>query len=137
MSLGEKLAGAMETLRRAATLDKDAIKEAVKEIQRALISSDVEVSLVLELTKKMEAEAFKELPAGFNRKEHAIKVTYDLLAELLGGEAAKAPENPKRILLVGTFGHGKTTTAGKLAKWYAKRGKSVGLVAADVFRPAA
>lgn len=137
MSLGEKLAGAMETLRRAATLDKDAIKEAVKEIQRALISSDVEVSLVLELSKKIEAEAFKEMPEGFNRKEHAIKATYDLLAELLGGEAAKAPENPKRILLVGTFGHGKTTTAGKVAKWYAKRGKSVGLVAADVFRPAA
>jgi len=107
MSLGEKLRSAMDTLRKATTLDKDAIKEAVKEIQRALISADVEVSLVLELSRKIEAEAFKEMPEGFNRKEHAIKVTYDLLAELLGGEAAKAPENPRRILLVGTFGHGK------------------------------
>ena len=85
MGLGDKLKSAMETLRKATSVDKGTVKAVVKELQRALIASDVEVSLVLDLSKRIENEAFKELPAGLSRKEHVIKVTYDLLAELLGG----------------------------------------------------
>lgn len=127
---------ALERLR-TGTADKETVKEAVKEIQRALISSDVEIQLVLDLSKKIETEAFKELPEGINRREHIIKTTYDALSGLLGGTEAKARENPKRILLVGLFGFGKTTTAGKLAHYYQKRGKKVGIIGADTFRPAA
>ncbi len=138
MALGEKLRNAVESLRKATVFDKDAIKEASKELQRALISSDVEVKLVLDLTKHIEKEAMSEkLPKGLTRREHVLKVTYDNLTDLLGGTAKKAPEKPKRILLVGLFGAGKTTTVAKLAKYYIKRGMKVGVIAADTYRPAA
>ena len=137
MGLGDKLKTAMETLRQATSVDKATVKAVVKELQRALIAADVEVALVLELSKKIEAEAFKPLAAGMSRKEHVIKATYDLLAELLGGGEVKAPEKPGKILLCGLFGSGKTTTTAKLAKYYSKRGLKVGVIAADTFRPAA
>ena len=138
MALGEKLRNAMEGLRKATVFDKPAIKEAVKELQRALIAADVEVKLVLALSKKIEEEAMKEkLPKGLTRREHVIKVLYDSLAELLGGTQKKGPEKPKKILLVGLFGSGKTTTVSKLAKYYGKRGLKVGVIAADTYRPAA
>ncbi len=135
MDFGEKLRQAIERLK-AGSVDQATVKEVIKELQRALISADVDVSLVLDLSKKLEARAFAELPKGINRREHVVKATYDLLVGLLGG-TAKAPEKPEKILLVGLFGQGKTTTAGKLAKWYAKRGRKVFLVCADVARPAA
>ena len=138
MGLGEKLRGAMEALRNAAVFDKDTIKGATKELQRALIAADVEVQLVLDLTKKIEAEAAREkLPAGLTRREHVLKVTHSLLAELIGAGEKRAPEKPKKILLVGLFGGGKTTTTAKLAKHYMKRGLKAGVIAADTYRPAA
>ncbi|MFA4907940.1 MAG: signal recognition particle protein Srp19, partial [archaeon] len=107
------------------------------EMQRALISSDVEVGLVLELSKRIEAAAFEELPKGLDRRAHLIKETYDLLAKLLGEGMQKAPEKPRKILLVGLYGSGKTTTAGKLGRLYSKKGLKVGAVCADTYRAAA
>ncbi|MDO8538574.1 MAG: signal recognition particle receptor subunit alpha, partial [archaeon] len=137
MNLGEKLRNAVEKIRNSSSLDKETVKEAVKEIQRALISSDVEVSLVLDLSKKIEENAFKDLPEKISRREFVIKTVYDELVKVLGGEKTSTPDNPKRILLCGLYGQGKTTSAGKLGKYYSKRGKKVGLIAADTFRPAA
>src|SRR3989344_1360919 len=136
MGLGEQLRNAIETLRNSSAVDKATVKEAVKELQRALISADVEVSLVLQLSKHIESEAFKDLPKGVSRREHVVKVLYDSLADVMGG-SPKIPEKPKKILLIGLFGSGKTTSVGKIAKWYAKRGMKVGVIAADTFRPAA
>ncbi|MEM4257083.1 MAG: signal recognition particle receptor subunit alpha [Candidatus Diapherotrites archaeon] len=136
MDLGESLRNALEKLRNSSKIDKETVKETIKQIQRALISADVEIALVIKLSKEIEQEAFKDLPENINRKEHVIKTTYEKLVEILG-EKTSPPEDPKKILLVGLFGNGKTTTAGKLAKWYQKRGKKTGLIAADVFRPAA
>ncbi len=135
MALGEKLRGAMEKLRSSVLLDKNAVKEAVKDIQRALIASDVEVNLVFNLSKEIEKRSMKEPPKGMDRREFIIKQTYDLLAELLGG-SNEPPKEPKRILLLGLFGQGKTTSAAKIAAWYKKRGRNAGLIAADVHRPA-
>ncbi|MBS3057177.1 MAG: signal recognition particle receptor subunit alpha [Candidatus Diapherotrites archaeon] len=137
MGLGEKLRGALERLRKSTFIDKELIAEVIKDLQRALIAGDVEVQLVLELSKKIESEAFRELPSGFDRRQHIIKITYDLLAEALGGAKAEIPQKPKRILLVGTFGHGKTTATAKIAKYYSKRGLKVGAICADTARPAA
>jgi signal recognition particle subunit SRP54 len=101
-----------------------------------LISADVEVELVLELTKKLENKV-KKAEEGLTKKETLVKELYDELLGLLGEKNfGKIPE-PKKILLLGLFGSGKTTTAGKLAKFYLKRGKKVGLIQSDVDRPAA
>ncbi|MCR4368973.1 MAG: signal recognition particle receptor subunit alpha [archaeon] len=136
MDLGEKLRKAMEKMRNSSTMDRETVKEAIKELQRALISSDVEIAIVLKLSKEIEEAAFSDLPAGIGRKEHVIKTMHDKLSQILGGHK-EPPQKPKKILLVGLFGSGKTTTAAKLAKWYSKRAVKVGLIAADVFRPAA
>lgn len=136
--LGEKLRGAMESLRKATVFDKSTVKEVVKGMQRALISADVAVSLVLELSKRIEEEALKEkLPKGLTRREHVLKVSYEELVALLGGKGKEAPEKPKKILLVGLYGMGKTTTTAKLAKHYTKRGLSSAMICADSYRPAA
>ena len=101
MGLGEKLRNAMEKIRNSGSLDKETVKEVTKEIQRALISSDVQVELVLKLTKRIEEEAFKDLPSGINRREFITKNTYDILAEALGGEKPKIGKEPQRILMIG------------------------------------
>jgi len=106
MVLGDKLRGAMERLRSVAILDREAIRETVKDIQRALIAADVEVNLVFNLSKEIEKRAMKTPPKGMDRREFIIKQTYDLLVELLGGDHS-LPEAPKRILLLGLFGQGK------------------------------
>jgi signal recognition particle subunit SRP54 len=137
MGFGEQLAQAMEKLRKSTFADKETITEAVKQMQRALISADVEITLVLQISKRIEKAAFSELPSGLNRREHVLKETHDALVELLGGKNIQPPQEPKRILLVGLFGSGKTTTCGKLAHYYQKRGKKVAIIAADTFRPAA
>jgi signal recognition particle subunit SRP54 len=133
--LGSKLRNAIERLRSARILDDAALEESIRDIQRALIASDVDVNLVFNLTSQLRELAKKKPPEGLTRKEFIIKSTYELLAKLLGG-THRPPEKPKRVLLLGLFGQGKTTTAAKLAKWYKKRGLSVGLICADVHRPA-
>ena len=125
----------MDKIQGAGAIDKETVKEAVKEIQRALIGSNVDPTTVFAVSKKIEAEAFKEPKGGMSQREHLVKITYDALVEILGGK--DAPKEPKKILLCGLFGAGKTTAAGKLGLYYKKRGKKVGVIAADTFRPAA
>ncbi len=133
--LGEKLRAALEKLRTAPLISDETVEEAIREIQRALIASDVDVNLVFNLSSEIRELAKKKPPEGLTRKEFIIKKTYELLANLLGG-AKQPPQKPKRILLLGLFGQGKTTTAAKLALWYKKRGLNVALICADVHRPA-
>ncbi|MEM3296665.1 MAG: signal recognition particle protein Srp19, partial [Candidatus Micrarchaeaceae archaeon] len=100
-------------------------------------SADVDVNLVFEFTKKIEDAALHEkLPPGVTPKEYITNMVYDELVKLVG--EAYAPEiKPKKILLLGIYGSGKTTTAAKLAKFYQDRGLSSGLICCDVSRPAA
>ncbi len=118
--------------------DKEDVKALVKDIQRDLIRADVEVSLVKDLTETIENKALKEdLPSSITRKEHVLNIVYEELAGILGGEKPDITAEPKRILLLGLHGVGKTTTAAKIAEFYRKRGLKTGLIAADIHRPAA
>jgi len=138
MAFGEKLRDAIDRIKNSMHVDKDLIKEVIKEIQRALITSDVNIQLVLKISQEIEKEAFEEIPDGVTRKEHLVKTCYNVILKYIGGdEEKKLNENPERMLLCGLFGSGKTTTASKLAKFYKKRGLKVGLICADVYRPAA
>jgi signal recognition particle subunit SRP54 len=136
--LRDGLQGAIKTLRKAVVVDKKTIKEYTKEIQKALLSADVNVNLVLDLSKRIEERGLLEKPPGMlNRKENLIKITYDELVMLLGSGGEMPLKDGDRVLLVGVQGSGKTTTAAKLALQSKKKGMNPKLICADTFRPAA
>lgn len=121
----------------AAIVDEKAVKELVKELQRVLITSDVNVKLVFELSKRIEERALREKPiAGTSAKEHVVRVVYDELVKMMG-ERHSPKLQKQKILLLGLFGSGKTTSVIKVAKFYKEKGLSVGVICADVSRPAA
>ncbi len=137
-SLSSKLRASLEKIARMGVVDKQAVEELVQDIQRALLSADVDVDLVFQLSEQIKGKALQEkLPAGLTRKEHVIKVVYEELANILGKDKAAIELKPKKVLLLGLFGSGKTSTAAKLARFYQKRGLKPALVCCDVVRPAA
>ena len=122
----------------ASVVDEKLVKEIIKDVQRVLISSDVNIKLVQDLSNKIKKAALQEkLPPGISRKEHLTKIIYENLVEILGGSEYKPKVEAHKILLVGLYGSGKTTTAGKLAKFYSKRGLNPALISTDTWRPAA
>lgn len=138
--LGSSLKNTLQKIARSLVVDEKLINELVKDIQRALLQSDVNVKLVFELTKKIKDRSLnEELPPGLTKKEQLINIVHDELVKFLGGEGHKIElsKKPFTIMLVGLFGSGKTTTAGKLAKFFTNRGKKVAIVGLDIHRPAA
>ncbi len=135
--LGDSLRAALRKIAGASYIDEALIKEIVRDIQRALIQADVNVQLALAITKELQRRALNDTPPpGMSPREHVVRIIYEELVKILG-QAREVPLQKQRILLVGLYGQGKTTTAGKLGKYFQKKGLSVGLVAADVHRPAA
>ena len=135
--LGQSLRSAIRKIANASHVDQKLVKEVVKDIQRALLQADVNVKLVLEMTKNLEERALSEKPpAGMSSREHVIRIVYEELVKIIG-KTKEIPAKPQRILMVGLYGQGKTTTCGKLARDLHKRGMKVALVAGDVHRPAA
>ncbi len=136
-NLGSSLRESIRKLISKVVVDKKAIDEFVKEIQRALITSDVDVELVFELSKRIKERIVAEKQ--FNKKEQLVRIVYDELVNLLGsgGESLLISKKPYKILLVGLFGSGKTTSAAKLALRYKKKGYKPCLLALDTFRAAA
>lgn len=118
-------------------LDKNMVDSIVKDLQRALIEADVNVTLVLELTKKIKQAALDERIKGIEKKEHIIKLLHDELVRILGKKKDIKLEKHNVFLMVGLYGSGKTTTISKLASYYGKRGSKVCAVGLDVHRPAA
>jgi signal recognition particle subunit SRP54 len=139
--LSKSLGDAVRKLLRLPIVDEKAIKELVKDLQRALLQADVNVELVLQISRNVEKRAIEEkLPPGISRREHVIKVLYEELTRFLGEEAPKTTIPPGKtyvIMLVGIQGTGKTTAAVKVARFYQKRGLRVGIICADNFRPGA
>jgi len=132
------LQNAINGLKKAVVVDRKTIKEFTREIQKTLISSDVNVKLVLELSKHIEDRALLEKPPGMlSRQENVVKITYDELVRLLGTGGGLEVKEDSKIILVGVQGSGKTTTAAKLARFYKKKGLNPKLICADTFRPAA
>ncbi len=127
-------------LRGGGTYEK-AVQEFLRDLQRELIKADVNVRLVFQLTKRVRERAEKEKPPpGASRREWLVKIVYEELTRLFGGEEeprVTPPKTPWVILLVGVQGSGKTTTAGKLAWYYSRRGYRVALVSTDTHRPGA
>jgi len=139
--LGSSLNDALKKVFRAPVMDEKTVKELCRDIQRALLQADVNVKLVLEVSKRIEERALKEkVPPGVSRREHIVKVVYEELTRFLGEKPATLKIEPgkrKIIMLVGIQGSGKTTASGKLAKYFQKRGLKTALVCTDTYRPGA
>jgi signal recognition particle subunit SRP54 len=139
--LGSSLTGAIKKLFRAGVVDETAVKELVRDIQRALLQADVNVKLVLDISKRIEDRALKEkVPPGISRREHVIKVVYEELTRFVGDKPVPIKMEPgkkKILMLVGIQGSGKTTHAAKLARYFLKKGLKPALICADTYRPGA
>ena len=139
-NLKTSLRAAIKKIVNSSGIDEELIKELSKDIQRSLLQSDVNVKLVLEITKNIEDRSLNEKPPpGLSRKDHIVKILYDELAKLLGKDTEFHFKSGKtnKILLLGIQGSGKTTVASKLARFLTKQGYRVGVIGADTFRPGA
>jgi signal recognition particle subunit SRP54 len=135
--LGEGLKEALRKITGAGYVDKNVLDELASDIQKTLLASDVDVKLASNLTERIKDRALNEKPpAGMTAKEHVIKIVYDELVRLVG-EKSELSLKPGRVMFVGLFGSGKTTSIGKLAKFYQKKGLRPALIGCDVHRPAA
>ncbi len=118
-----------------------AVENFVKELQKALLRADVNVRLVLELSKRIRERALKDRPPPYvSKREWFVKVVYDELSQLFGGDRKPQvfpAKTPYVIMLVGVQGSGKTTTAAKIAYFYKRYRYRPCLVCTDTYRPAA
>ncbi len=136
-ALGKSLRGVLQKIARGSVVDEALLAEVVRDIQRAMLQADVNVQLTIELTQRVKRRAKEEKPpAGASLRDFLVRIIYEEIRRTLGKDRP-FDTKPKRILLAGLFGQGKTTTAGKLARYFQKKGVRVALIAADVHRPAA
>ncbi len=138
--LSDSLKSALQKVFRASLIDPKLIENLVSEIRKALIAADVNVELATKISESIKKRALAEKPAKtLTAREHTINIVFEELTKFLGAEEGKleAKAKPTKILLVGLYGSGKTTTAGKLAKYFKKQGLKPALIQLDVWRPAA
>ncbi len=141
--LGESLKNSLKKITNSGYIDEKSVNELVKDIQRALLQSDVNVKLVFSLGKRIKERALTEKPPiKLGTRDFLVNIVYEELVSLVGKGQSKivfdsVSKKPFIIMLVGLFGNGKTTTAGKLANYFKKRGKKIALISTDTWRPAA
>jgi len=139
-NLGKNLTKTMKKLAGMTIIDEEVVKEVIKDIQRAFIQADVNIKLVLKLSKTIEDRSLnEEPPKGTTPKEHVVRIVYEELVKLVGEKPAtvEITTKPYKILFVGLQGSGKTTTIAKLAKYLQKKGFNPAIVVTDTWRPAA
>src|ERR1700712_707205 len=138
-SLSDRLTAALANLRGKGVLTASDVDGTVREIRRALLDADVNLDVVKQFTANVRERALgAELNKALNPAQQVVQIVNDELIGTLGGqqrplEFAKTP--PTVIMLAGLQGAGKTTLAGKLAKWLENAGHTPLLVAADLQRP--
>ncbi len=143
-NLTDRLSETFKNLRGKGKLSAADVDGTVREIRRALLDADVALEVVKEFTSRVRERALgDEVSAALNPAQQVVKIVNDELVTILGGSAENAgarrlqfAKNPPTvIMLAGLQGAGKTTLAGKLAKWLAKDNHTPLLVAADLQRP--
>ncbi len=149
------LRSALKKIVGASDINEELIDSLCKDIQRSLLQSDVNVRLVLSITKNLKERALNEQPPkGLTKKDHIITILYNEISSLLGYtgdqiinvEKAQSiqedslnfqPGKKNIILMLGIQGSGKTTCTVKIARWLSKHGYKVGIIGADTWRPGA
>src|SRR5690348_3598133 len=141
-SLSTRLQDVFKTLRGQGRLTPENIEAALREIRLALLEADVNFKVVKAFIDRVRDRAMEQdVLQSLSPSQQVVKIVRDEMLALFGdsegGLSKTSTKRPRVILLLGLQGAGKTTTAGKLAKWLAKQGKHPLLVSTDVKRPAA
>ncbi|MFC1710574.1 signal recognition particle receptor subunit alpha [Nanoarchaeota archaeon] len=136
--LGAVIRKATNKIANAIFIDKNLVDTIVRDLQRGLIEADVNIQLVKEISDKIKKAGLDERVKEIDKKEHLVKLLHDELISILGEyKQLTLKKTQNRIMLLGLYGAGKTTTISKLGNYFAKRGNKVALVGLDVHRPAA
>lgn len=136
-NLGTNLKDALKKLAGKTVIDRAAVEELVKDLQRALLQADVNVKQVMQLSQVIKKRSLEEEPPkGVTAREHVLKIVYEELVRLVGGRV-EVSLGRQTILMAGLQGSGKTTTTAKIARYFKKKGLRVGVICADTFRPGA
>jgi len=153
-NLRSGLRSALKKMVGASDVNEELIDALCKDVQRALLQSDVNVRLVIDITKRIKDRALNEQPPkGLSRKDHIVSILYSELVRLLGYSQEERDSIPKPgksedvtlpisaginvFLMLGIQGSGKTTVTSKLARWLTKHGYHVGVIGTDTWRPGA
>src|SRR6266516_1936967 len=140
-SLSTRLQSIFDRLGGHGRLTEENIREALREVRVALLEGDVNFKVVRTFIDRVREKAVgQDVLKSLTPAQQVVKVVHDELVELLGGSGhrlAPAAHPPTVVMLIGLQGSGKTTTAAKLARLYAKQGQHPILAAADTYRPAA
>ena len=140
-TLSDRLQGIARKLTGQGKLNPDNIRDSLREVRRALLEADVQLGVARDFVARVEARAVgEEVLRSLTPGQQVVGIVHDELVSLLGKTPvtlANSSHVPEVVLLAGLQGSGKTTFAGKLAKWMGSRGKRVLLASADVYRPAA
>ena len=138
-SLSDRFSKIFSSLSKKRNLNENNIAEALADIKKALLASDVSFEVVQNFIDEIKNECigqriFQNVQPG----QQVVKIVYDKLVEILGGEQADlCTQRPLKIMMVGLHGAGKTTTSAKLALWLKNKNEKPALVACDIYRPAA
>ena len=136
-NLGSNLKDALRKLAGKTVIDRAAVEELVKDLQRALLQADVNVKQVMQLSQAIKKRALEEQPPkGVTAREHVLRIVYEELVALVG-KTVEVTLGKQVILMAGLQGSGKTTTTAKLARFFKKKGMRVAVICADTFRPGA
>jgi signal recognition particle subunit SRP54 len=140
-SLSTRLQDVFKTLRGQGRLTEQNVEAALREIRLALLEADVNFKVVKAFVDRVRDRAMgQDVLRSLSPSQHVVKIVRDEMLALFGDAAGglqTTSKHPRVILLLGLQGAGKTTTAGKLAKWLTKQGRHPLLVSTDVKRPAA
>src|SRR5207249_10462117 len=140
-SLSDKLQATLGDLRKKGRLDEEAISRAMREIRLALLEADVNFQVVKQFVAQVKERALgQDVLKSLTPGQQVVKIVHEELTALMGSGSSKlafTERPPTVILLAGLQGSGKTTAAAKLSLLLRKEGRTPGLVAADLQRPAA
>ncbi len=139
-SLSERLQAIFKKVRGHGVLTEENIQEALREVRMALLEADVQFRVVKDFVESVRGKALgQEVLGSLSPGQQFIKIVHEELIQLMGPSSRRLDLTGPvaMIMLVGLQGSGKTTTAGKLARWLRDQGRRPGLVPADVYRPAA
>jgi signal recognition particle subunit SRP54 len=140
-ALTDRLQGIVRNLKGQGRLSPENIRESLRDVRRALLEADVNLAVAKEFVERIERRAVGEdVLKSLTPGEQVVGIVRDELESMLGKTPvtlAGSPHVPTVVLLAGLQGSGKTTFAGKLARWLSARSKRVLLASADVYRPAA